>query len=145
MADQGTDLFEGLNMSLNMKRLPPNHTNLKVHREHDLSALSRLLLLLLCGLALTGGFLFAANQHFAAIQYGYKSEELRREHERLLEEQRRLLLVKEEASSPARLESAARGIGLQRVEPGQIAANSDEKRTASHPAGVMSSAAALSR
>ena len=128
-----------------MKRLPPNHVNHKVHRERDISALSRLILLLFCGLALTSGFLFAAKQHFAAIQYGYKSEELRREHQRLLEEQRRLLLLKEEATSPVRLEPAAREIGLQPVQPGQIAVRKEDKRSESHPAVVINSAASLPR
>jgi cell division protein FtsL len=128
-----------------MKRVPPNQVNFRVHRERDFSALSRLALLLCCGFLLTAGFLFAAKQHFAAIQYGYKSEELRREHQRLLEEQRRLLLTKEERSSPARLESAARALGLQPVQPGQIATNKDDKRTESHPALVINSAASLSR
>src|SRR6267142_2561570 len=77
-----------------MKRHPPDHANRKIHRERDLSALSRLSLLLFFGLALTGGFLFAARQHFAAIKYGYQSEELRREQQRLQAEQRRSLLEK---------------------------------------------------
>jgi hypothetical protein len=127
-----------------MKRLPPGQINSRIHRERDISALSRLVLLLFCGLALTFGFLLAAKQHFAAIQYGYKSQDLRREHQRLLEEQRRLLLMKEEATSPVRLEPAARGIGLQPVQPGQIAIRKD-KRSESHPAVVVKSAASLSR
>src|ERR1700730_4295774 len=82
---------------LDMKRLPPDQPNSRIHREHDFSALSRLAILLFLGLALTGGFLFAARQHFAAIDYGYKTEELRREQQRLLAEQRQLLLAQEEA------------------------------------------------
>ena len=128
-----------------MKRLPPGHVNSRIHRERDISALSRLVLLLFCGLALTSGFLLAAKQHFAAIQYGYKSEDLRREHLRLLEEQRRLLLMKEEATSPVRLEPAARGIGLQPVQPGQIAIRKEDKRSESHPAAVINSTASLPR
>ena len=128
-----------------MKRLPPGHVNSRIHRERDISALSRLVLLLFCGLALTSGFLLAARQHFAAIQYGYKIEDLRREHLRLLEEQRRLLLMKEEATSPVRLEPAARGIGLQPVQPGQIAVRKEDKRSESHPAVVINSAASLPR
>lgn len=129
-----------------MKRLPPNHVNHRVHRERDISALSRLVFLLFCGLALTSGFLLAAQQHFAAIQYGYKSQDLRAEHQRLLEEQRRLLLMKEEATSPVRLEPAARGIGLQPIQPGQIAVRKEDKqRSESHPAVVINSAASLPR
>jgi len=92
----------------------------KVHRERDARALSRLALLLFCGLVLAGGFVFAAQQHFAAVQYGYKSESLRRERERLLVEQQQLMLKREQASAPARLESAARELGLKPLLPGQV-------------------------
>jgi cell division protein FtsL len=126
-------------------RLPPNPANAKIHRERDVRALSRLALLLFCGLVLTGGFLFAARQHFAAIQYGYKSEELRREHRRLEAEQKRLLLEKEEASSPSRLEPAAREIGLQPVQPGQIVTKKENKSNESHPAVLINSSASLRR
>ena len=128
-----------------MKRLPPRHVNYQVHRERDISAHSRLILLLFCGLALTSGFLLAARQHFAAIQYGYKSQDLRAEQKRLLEEQRRLLLIKEEATSPVRLEPAARGIGLQPIQPGQIAVRKEDKHSEANPAVVVNSAASLSR
>ncbi|MBA3767757.1 MAG: hypothetical protein H0W99_12380 [Acidobacteria bacterium] len=103
-----------------MKRLPLNQPNHTVHRERDRSALVRLGLLLLCGFVLTCGFVYAAGQHFAAVRYGYKTEELRRERGRLLEEQRRLVLMREQATTPARLEQAARGIGMQQAQPGQI-------------------------
>ena len=120
-----------------MERLPPNHANTRVHRERDVGALSRLALLMSCGLVLTGGFLIAARQHFAAVQFGYQNEELRREHQRLEAEQKRLLLEKEEASSPLRLEPAAREIGLQPVQPGQIMTKTENKKenkkTESHP------------
>jgi len=106
-----------------VKRLPQSQTNFKIHRERDKSALSRLALLLFCGIGLTGGFLFAAKQHFAAIQYGYKTESLRREQVRLLREQQQLLLEREQASSPVRLEPAARALGLRPLQPGQIASN----------------------
>ncbi|HKS29060.1 MAG TPA: hypothetical protein VJS44_14630 [Pyrinomonadaceae bacterium] len=121
-----------------MRRLPPNQPNFAVHRERDRRALSRLVLLLFCGLMLSGGFVFAAGQRFSAVRYGYKSEELRRERERLLEEQRRLILAREQATSPARLESAARAIGLQPIRPSQV------EGAATAPAdGAQSSQAAL--
>jgi cell division protein FtsL len=103
-----------------MRRLPADQHNFAVRRERDSRALLRLVLLLFCGLALSGGFVFAAGQRFSAVRYGYKSEELRRERDRLLEEQRRLILAREQASSPARLESAARAIGMQPVRPSQV-------------------------
>lgn len=120
-----------------MKRVPPGPANSTIHRERDISAHSRLVLMLFCGLALTSGFLFAAQQHFAAIQFGYKTQDLRREHERLAQEQRRLLLMKEEATSPVRLEPAARGIGMQSVQPGQIAVGTENKRNEVRPAVVV--------
>jgi cell division protein FtsL len=128
-----------------MKRLPPSHANRQVHRERDISALSRLILLLFCGLTLTSGFLFAASQHFGAIQYGYKSQDLLTEQKRLMEEQRRLQLMKEEATSPVRLEPAARGLGLQPIQPGQITVRKEVKRSASNPVLVINSAASLTR
>jgi hypothetical protein len=74
-----------------MRRVPSTQQNSKIHRDRDLRALSRLALLLLCSLILASGFVFAAQQHFAAVAYGYKSEGLRRERERLLEEKQHLL------------------------------------------------------
>lgn len=103
-----------------MRRHPSNQRKSKVHRERDVRALSRLALLLFCGLVLAGGFVFAAKQHFAAVQYGYKSESLRRERERLLEEQQQLMLKREQASAPARLELAARRLGLKPLLPEQV-------------------------
>jgi hypothetical protein len=83
-------------------------------------ALSRLALLLLCGTVLAGGFMFAAQQHFAAIDYGYKSESLRRERERLLEEKQHLMLKKEQAFAPARLALQARELGLKPLMASQV-------------------------
>jgi len=66
-----------------MNRVPSKQRNANIRRDRDLRALNRLALLLCCGLVLAGGFVFAAQQYFTAIQYGYKSESLRRERERL--------------------------------------------------------------
>lgn len=112
-----------------MRRLPANQRNSKVRRERDMGALSRLALLLFCALVLASGFIFAARQHFAAVQYGYKGETLRKERERLLEEQQRLLLEREQASAPVRLESAARKFGLRPISPGQIASRPKRSST----------------
>lgn len=120
-----------------MRRLPPDQPNFAVRRERAPRALSRLVLLLCCGLMLSGGFIVAAGQRFSAVRFGYKSEELRRERERLLEEQRRLILAREQATSPARLESAARSIGMQPVRATQV-----ESGAASREAGAQSSPAA---
>ena len=122
-----------------MRRLPPNQPNFTVRRERDGRALSRLVLLLCCGLMLSGGFVYAAGQRFHAVRYGYQSEELRRERDRLLEEQRRLLLAREQATSPVRLERAARDLGMQAIASSQVEAGA---RRASAPSS--SSALAVS-
>ncbi|MBA3257669.1 MAG: cell division protein FtsL [Pyrinomonadaceae bacterium] len=103
-----------------MQRLPSKQLNTRVRRERDSRALSRLIMLLGCGLVLAVGFVFAARQHFAAVQFGYQSESLRNERQLLLAEQQRLLLEKEQASAPARLESAARQLGLKPLRAGQV-------------------------
>ena len=115
-----------------MKRLPAHQLNYTVHRERDWPALRRLALLLVCGLTLAGGFVFAAGQHFAAVRYGYQTEALRREQAQLLEEQHRLLLEREQLVAPGRLESAARGIGLQPVQAAQIDTAGNAAGAATH-------------
>lgn len=126
-----------------MRRLPPIQTNFVVRRERDWRALRRLALLLSCGLVLAGGFVFAASQHFAAVDYGYKSEALRREQARLMEEQRRLLLIREEMVAPANLENAAREIGMQPLEPAQVGSvqSKDQALAPASPAMVNPTAA----
>jgi cell division protein FtsL len=103
-----------------MKRFPEHQLNAKIRRSRDVSALSRLGLLLFCGLVLAGGFVFAAKQHFAAVQYGYENETLRTERKRLLEENQRLALERERATAPDKLEPAARRLGLRSPRAGQI-------------------------
>lgn len=103
-----------------MKRFPEIQPNTKVRRARDVTALSRLALLLFSGLILAGGFVFAAKQHFAAVQYGYQSEDLRTERKKLTEEIERLKLEKERALAPDKLEPAARRLGLKPATPGQI-------------------------
>jgi len=103
-----------------MKRFPEHQLNAKIRRSRDVSALSRLALLLFCGLVLAGGFVFAAKQHFAAVQYGYQNETLRSERKRLLEENQRLALERERATAPDKLGPVARRLGLQTPRAGQI-------------------------
>jgi cell division protein FtsL len=103
-----------------MKRFPEQQLNTRVRRSRDATALSRLGLLLFCGLVLAGGFVFAAKQHFAAVQFGYQNETLRSERKRLLEQNQRLALEKERATAPDKLEPAARRLGLKPARPGQI-------------------------
>ncbi|HTG88064.1 MAG TPA: hypothetical protein VL907_13550 [Pyrinomonadaceae bacterium] len=103
-----------------MKRFPEFQPNAKVRRARDVTALSRLALLLFSGLILAGGFVFAAKQHFAAVQYGYQSEDLRTERKQLVEENQRLALEKERVTAPDKLEPAARRLGLKPATAGQI-------------------------
>src|SRR5260370_22475016 len=106
-----------------IRRLPARHLRQKnsiAYRERDRALPMRLGALLLCGLVLASGFIYAAEQHFAALRLGYRSEELRADRQVLLEEQHRLMLEREEAAAPARLEHAARQMGMQTVQAGQI-------------------------
>ena len=105
-----------------MRRVPQQYPNPYVRRERDPRAARRQVLLLAGCLALAGGFVFAARQQILAVEYGYKTEALRREREQLLDEQRRLLLAVEESSSPAQLEQAARELGMQPARAEQIEA-----------------------
>jgi hypothetical protein len=103
-----------------MKRFPEYQSNKKITRSRDASALSRLALLLFSGLVLAGGFVFAGKTHFAAVQYGYKSENLRRERSQLLQQNQQLSLEKQRISSPATLEKAAASLGLKPATAAQI-------------------------
>ena len=103
-----------------MRRLPSKQPNSRIHRDRDLRALSRLALLLCSGLILAIGFVFAAQQHFAAIDYGYKSEGLRLEREKLLAEKQHLMLKREQAFAPAQLATQARQLGLRPLTANQL-------------------------
>lgn len=111
-----------------MRRVPSKQRNSKIHRDRDMRALSRLALLLFSGLVLASGFVFAAQQHFAAVQYGYKSEGLRLERERLLEEKQNLMLKKEQAFAPARLATQARELGLKPLLASQVGTQKASRR-----------------
>jgi hypothetical protein len=107
-----------------MRRLPQQHANPHVRREPDRRTFTRQAALLAACALLAAGFIFAARQKIAAVQYGYRSEELRRERERLLEEQQRLLVEIGERSAPERLDRAARELGLQPARAAQVSAAS---------------------
>jgi uncharacterized protein HemX len=92
----------------------------KIEREKTNDMFMRLGLLLFCGLGLASGFVYAGRQHFTALNYGYKTEELRRERDRLAEDQRRYLMQREAAASPIHLEQAAKRLGLQPLQAAQI-------------------------
>ncbi|HWN09449.1 MAG TPA: hypothetical protein VNO50_09330 [Pyrinomonadaceae bacterium] len=111
-----------------MKRVPSMQRNATIRRDRDSRALSRLALLLFCGLVLASGFVFAARQHFAAVQYGYQSETLRQERARLEEERQHLLLQKQQAYAPARLQSEGIGLGLKPLLANQMGTQKASKR-----------------
>jgi cell division protein FtsL len=129
-----------------MKRERLNQPNFTIFRERDSSAQLRMALLLLSGLLLAGGFVFAAGQHFTAVSYGYEGEKLRLAKEYLVEEQRRLLLAREEASAPSRLESEAIKLGLQPVGPGQVGvSNGSQKKLPQTAVAMAAPPTSLSR
>ena len=103
-----------------MRRVPSKHRNAPVVRQRDRGAVKRFLVLLACGLVLAGGFVYAGGQHFAALRLGYQTEKLRNALTAAREEQRRLTVEKEIAASPARLERAARQLGMQPMQAAQI-------------------------
>jgi cell division protein FtsL len=103
-----------------VRRVPSKHQNTLVSRETESGAFARLALLLICGLVLAGGFVYAGGRHFAALKIGYQTQKLRTDLEKAREEQRRLMLEREAAVSPARLEIAARKLGMQPMQPAQI-------------------------
>jgi cell division protein FtsL len=110
-----------------MRRVPQSYPNTRVRRTPDPRATRRQKLLLAGCLALAFGFVFAVRQQIMAVEYGYKTEALRHERERLMDEQRRLLLAVEENSSPAQLEQAARELGMQPATSAQIEAAAPER------------------
>jgi cell division protein FtsL len=103
-----------------VRRVPSKQRNARVTRERDRGVFLRLGMLLLCGLGLAGGFVYAGVQHFAALKLGYETQDLRKIRDNLAEEQRRFLLERESAASPARLERAARQLGMQPMQPAQL-------------------------
>jgi len=105
-----------------MRRVPQQYTNAPVRRERDPRAARRQRFLLAGCLVLAAGFIYAVRQQIMAVDYGYKTEALRREREQLIDEQRRLLLSVEENSSSAQLERAARELGMQPARAAQIEA-----------------------
>src|SRR5215212_6938112 len=113
-----------------MRIVPQSHPHTRVRRTTDPRASRRQKLLLAGCLLLACGFVFAVRQQIMAVEYGYKTEALRRDREQLLDEQRRLLLAVEENSSPAQLEQAARGLGMQPATAAQIEASASESATA---------------
>jgi cell division protein FtsL len=91
-----------------------------VIKEKDRDAVKRFSSLLTAAAILAVGFLYAGHQHFAALHLGYETEKLRNALTDAKEEQRRLTVQKEMAASPARLEQAARQLGMQPMQAAQL-------------------------
>ncbi len=64
--------------------------------------------------------MFYAWQHFSSIEYGYKIEAQRSEHERLVEMNRTLKLEEASLRDPGRIDVLARQMGLESPQPGQV-------------------------
>jgi hypothetical protein len=129
-----------------MRRVPQQYPNPYVRRERDPRAFRRQLWLLAGCVVLAGGFVFAVRQQIKAVEYGYRTEALRREREALLDEQRRLRLALEESIAPAHLEPAARGLGMQPARAVQLeAAAAPGAQTSGAHAFVGAAAAAIRR
>lgn len=104
-----------------MRRVPSRHRNAAiVVKEPDRGAVKRFSSLLAAAAILAIGFLYAGHQHFAALKLGYETERLRNSLTDAKEEQRRLTVQKEVAASPARLEQAARQLGMQPIQAAQL-------------------------
>ncbi|MFL6228872.1 MAG: hypothetical protein ACJ741_08840 [Pyrinomonadaceae bacterium] len=119
--------------------MPPTpYGNPRVLRKRDWRVVRRQVVLLCCGLLVAGGFVFAVGQRFAAVRYGYGSEQLRMERARLLAERERLMLELNAATAPGSLEQAARQIGMQPARASQIGGGRlDEERTQPRQAMVV--------
>ena len=92
-----------------------NLSSTKIKREVDPIPRRYCLLTIVFGVIIVSGFLFAASQHFMAINLGIENSELRKKRDELSTEQRRLRIAREIAYSPIELEKTAARIGLQRV------------------------------
>jgi cell division protein FtsL len=59
-------------------------------------------------------------QHFSAIEYGYRNEDLTQQYNQLRETQRHLQAEQATLTSPVRIGDLARQMGLQPPLPGQV-------------------------
>ncbi|MBC7796689.1 MAG: hypothetical protein H7Z37_07450 [Pyrinomonadaceae bacterium] len=92
----------------------------KITREHDARSLSLCVVSLIIGLIAVGSLVFAAQQHFTAIQRSSQNVELRRQRDSLLVEQRKLISQRETALSPKQLMKNALQLGLKPMTVNQI-------------------------
>lgn len=105
-----------------MRRVPQQYPNPHLRRERDPRATRRQFRLLAGCVVLAVGFAWAVWQRNVAVEYSYRTEALRREHETLLDEQRRLRYELNKSLSPGQLETAARELGMQPARAAQLEA-----------------------
>lgn len=74
--------------------------------------LTSYLLVFLCGGVLVSGFFFAAQQHFASMDYGMKNSRLRRQIDQLEAEKQRLVHAREVSLSPTEVKRSAKKLGM---------------------------------
>ncbi len=77
-------------------------------------------------------------QHFSAIEYGYRIEQQRAQHDSLVELNRELRLEEASLRDPERIDALARRMGLQSAQVGQVARLDQTATEAAAP--VMASA-----
>jgi cell division protein FtsL len=87
----------------------------RVRRERDPIPWRYCLMVLFCVAFLASGFIYAAKQHFEAMDYSIKNEKLLKQIEELENEQRRLKLQREEALSPAEVKKTALKLGFREI------------------------------
>lgn len=71
-----------------------------------------ILVSIVLGCFISYGFILAAQNHFAALDLGYKSEEIKRQRDKLELDQRKLTLEMERRLSPQKLDAKAQQQGL---------------------------------
>ncbi|MGI8788969.1 MAG: hypothetical protein ACR2HG_14600 [Pyrinomonadaceae bacterium] len=100
-----------------------NNSPKKTHtrRERSLIPWRYGLLMLGCGAMLIVGFFFAAQQHFASIDFSIKNSRLKKQIEELETSKRNLLLAKEIAMSPAEIKKAAQKLGFRETMASSVA------------------------
>lgn len=86
--------------------------NTQVIRRDGKNQTVLVILALALGCVITYGFILAAQKHFSALEIGYKSEELKRERDKLELQQRKLTLEMERKLAPQKLDSKAQQQGL---------------------------------
>jgi cell division protein FtsL len=117
-SDAGRKVFEAKAGA--RRRASAARVNARIAVERDNRVFFGQILLLVCGVMLAGGFVYAAEQKFAAVNLGYRAETLRQEREGLLAERRRLLLERDRIISPSQLEQAAKEAGLIAASAAQV-------------------------